>query len=121
LPSLLATPAGAVELPANYVKFARKLLSALRDSIEADLSPANEAEVRRKADPAKMLVKEWVANWRDVRAVSGEVSFKQIKESLQILGDFYLKKGQRTRLPPELGSELLRRLDAASAALPPSA
>lgn len=39
-------------------------------------------------------------------------------ESLQLLGDFYLKKGQRTRLPPELGSELLRRLDAASAALP---
>jgi hypothetical protein len=36
-------------------------------------------QVRRKADPAKTLVKEWVANWRDVAAVSGEVSFKQIK------------------------------------------
>lgn len=31
---------------ADYVKFARKLLDALRDSIEVDLSPANEAEVR---------------------------------------------------------------------------
>ena len=39
-------------------------------------------------------------------------------ESLQLLGDFYLKKGQRARLPQELGSEILRHLDAASAALP---
>lgn len=39
-------------------------------------------------------------------------------ESLQILGDFYLKKGQRARLPQELGSRILRLLDEASAALP---
>lgn len=39
-------------------------------------------------------------------------------ESLQLLGDFYLKKGQRARLPSELASLILRRLDAASAALP---
>ena len=31
---------------ADYVKFARKLLSALRDAIEVDLSPASENEVK---------------------------------------------------------------------------
>ena len=36
-------------------------------------------QVRRKADPAKGMVKEWVQNWRDVRVVSGDASFKQIK------------------------------------------
>lgn len=108
------------------MKFARKLLDALRDSIEVDLSPASENEViqspaspaytansircvarsranqneghtsrlvlklghknpdvdlmqvRRKADPAKGLVKEWVQNWRDARAVSKEVSYRKI-------------------------------------------
>lgn len=30
---------------ADYVKFARKLLTALRDAIEIDLSPASENEV----------------------------------------------------------------------------
>ena len=116
--------------PADYVKFVRKLLDALRDSIETDLSPASENEVmrrmpcsragainllsmkssgcfkmpisnqypvsdmlsaisicvrdlnlsqvRRKADPAKALVKEWVQNWRDARAVSSEVSYRKI-------------------------------------------
>ena len=114
---------------------------------------AISGQVRRKADPAKGLVKEWVSNWRDARPVSSDASHRQITgrissqpgnvhiafinsrtctskecmtgahkkicaESLQLLGDFYLKKGQRTRLPQELGSEILRHLDAASAALP---
>ena len=35
-------------------------------------------QVRRKADPAKALVKEWVSRWRDERAVATEVSYKQI-------------------------------------------
>ena len=30
---------------ADYVKFARRLISALKESIEADLSPASEVEV----------------------------------------------------------------------------
>ena len=35
-------------------------------------------QVRRKADPAKALVKEWVSRWRDERTVTSEVSYKQI-------------------------------------------
>jgi len=38
--------------------------------------------VRRKADPAKALVQEWVRKWRDERGVSSEVSYKQINGAL---------------------------------------
>ena len=50
-----------------------------REALTSKLAP----QVRRKADPAKNLVKEWVANWRDVRAVSGDASFKQIRGASQ--------------------------------------
>lgn len=35
-------------------------------------------QVRRKADPAKSLVKEWVQNWRDATAVSNDPSYRRI-------------------------------------------
>lgn len=35
-------------------------------------------QVRRKAEPAKKLVKEWVTDWRDARNVAQEVSYKRI-------------------------------------------
>ena len=35
-------------------------------------------QVRRKADPAKGLVKDWVSNWRDNRSVRGSVSHDQL-------------------------------------------
>ena len=34
--------------------------------------------MRRKADPAKGLVKDWVSKWRDDRAVRGSVSHDQV-------------------------------------------
>lgn len=40
---------------AGYVSFARRLLSALRDSMEADLSPANETEVKPSAEYTALL------------------------------------------------------------------
>lgn len=77
-------------------------MTALQDSISADLNGATENEVkkraeystsmqmlsqhpivlhlqiRRKADPAKGLVKDWVLKWRDDRSVRGSVSHDQI-------------------------------------------
>ena len=44
----------------------------------ARLMLAISGQVRRKADPAKGLVKEWVSNWRDARPVSGDASHRQI-------------------------------------------
>ena len=39
-------------------------------------------QVRRKADPAKSLVKDWVKNWRDSPAISREVSYREISGRL---------------------------------------
>ena len=160
---------------------------------------ARRQQVRRKADPAKALVQEWVRKWRDERGVSSEVSYKQINgasafslrslfaweagmgvpfacqgqahqiwspplachmlssgstrtflllrcnctfphssaqpskcfllvrsggvrrgaAALQQLGEFYMRRGQRARLPRADGDQLLRRLGAAELALPP--
>lgn len=55
---------------------------------------------------------------RHAKAILQAESRRCSAESLQLLGDFYLKKGQRARLPPELGSRILRLLDEASSALP---
>ena len=38
--------------------------------------------------------------------------------TIQQLGQFYMKNGQRARLPSSVGKELLERLDAAAIALP---
>ena len=39
--------------------------------------------------------------------------------ALQQLGEFYMRRGQRARLPRADGDQLLRRLGAAELALPP--
>ncbi|KAK9825441.1 hypothetical protein WJX81_008200 [Elliptochloris bilobata] len=114
----LAEPS-PTNLPKGYPEFALKLVGALRDAVELDLEGADEREVRRKADPAKALVKEWVSRWRDERTVTSEASYKQISAALQQLGEFYMRKGQRARLPRADGDQLLRRLGAAELALPP--
>ena len=38
--------------------------------------------------------------------------------TIQELGQFYMKNGQRARLPSATGQDLLHRLDAAAIALP---
>jgi hypothetical protein len=96
----LADGTPPVTLPKAYTKTTTALISALRDSISADLTGDNEREVRRKADPAKHPVRESMGRWQ------GE------------LGTFYASKGQRARLDNDLGKELLDRLDAAELALP---
>ena len=130
-------------------------------------------QVRRKAEGAKTLVKQWLADWRDSPLVTQDPSHIQIQGKLvvhrelgsvcmqsslevtpptitqlapgdcscadacasdllrkltvvpvlsaatiQELGQFYMKNGQRARLPSSMGQDLLHRLDAAAIALP---
>lgn len=42
----------------------------------------------------------------------------QYTATIQELGDFYRRNGQRARLPQEVGQSLLERLGVAAAALP---
>ncbi|KAK9915894.1 hypothetical protein WJX75_005729 [Coccomyxa subellipsoidea] len=105
-------------LPPGYEEFAGKLAAALREAIETDLSDAEERQVRKKADPAKNLVKGWLSDWKDAPGVQGEASYTQLSGTIKELGEFYRKRGQRARLPRSLGDELLAKLAAAENALP---
>ncbi|KAL4432824.1 hypothetical protein ABPG77_008150 [Micractinium sp. CCAP 211/92] len=101
-----------------YQDTARKLVDALREAISTDLSDAEEREVRRAADPAKSLVREFLTRWKGNPAVAGEESYAQLTSAIQQLGSFYQANGQRARLTPEVGQAVLDTLDAAEAALP---
>lgn len=119
------TPARAASdsasaLPTAYENTARSLVEALRDSIDADLSGAPEREVRRKADPAKDLVRQFMTRWRDAPIVRDDESYRQLMAAIQELGQYYMAQGQRARLTTDVGKGLLDRLDAAEAALPPA-
>lgn len=107
-------------LPSGYEDTARSLISVLRESVEADLSGAPEKEVRRKADPAKDLVRRFLTNWQDSSIVKNDESYQLLTVTIQDLGKFYSQKGQRARLDSELGRSILDRLDKAEGALPPA-
>ena len=120
---ILSTPTPAVAdvpLPQGYQDTARSLVIALRDAVDADLSGAEEREVRRKADPAKDLVRQFMSRWRDVPIVREDPSYTQLTGTIKDLGEFYMKNGQRARLPEDVGKALLARLDVAEGALPPA-
>ncbi|CAL8469845.1 g9387 [Coccomyxa elongata] len=105
-------------LPPGYEEFAGKLAAALREAIETDLSDAEERQVRKKADPAKNLVKGWLSDWKDTPSLQAEPSYTQLSGTIRELGEFYRKKGQRARLPRSFGEELLAKLAAAEKSLP---
>ncbi|EFN58701.1 hypothetical protein CHLNCDRAFT_140330 [Chlorella variabilis] len=103
---------------AAYEDTAQRLVDALREAISTDLSDAEERQVRRAADPAKSLVRQFLTRWKGNGLVEGEESYRQLSAAIQLLGTFYQQNGQRTRLTGEVGQAVLDRLDAAEAALP---
>lgn len=74
--------------------------------------------MRRAADPAKTLVREFLGRWKGNPAVAGEASYAQLTSAITQLGAFYQANGQRSRLTPEAGQSILDALDAAEGALP---
>ncbi|GAB4820470.1 hypothetical protein N2152v2_007516 [Parachlorella kessleri] len=103
----------------GYQEFAVKLIQSLEDAIQVDLDGAEEREVRRKADPAKNLVREFVQKWRDAPLLQEQQSHRRISDTIQQLGRFYQTNGVRARLSQDVGSQLLRQLHQAEEALPP--
>ncbi|KAG2425930.1 hypothetical protein HXX76_013304 [Chlamydomonas incerta] len=121
--AVLARPSAAgaaedVKLPKEYRQLVKRLSEGLSESIETEASGASEAEVRRAADPAKEVVREFVRKWRDNPRISSDITHAEIKEALAELGEFYLAYGQRTKLTPPVRESILRHLKAARAALP---
>ncbi|GIL58920.1 hypothetical protein Vafri_13929, partial [Volvox africanus] len=107
-----------VKLPKEYRQLVKRLSEGLSESIEAEASGASEAEVRRKADPAKDTVREFVRKWRDNPRVSADITHAELKEALSELGEFYMVYGQRTKLTPPVRESVLKHLSAAKEALP---
>ena len=97
-------------------------MKSLREAIEVDLTSGKdeEAKVRRKAEPAKALVREWTARWGDGKApaVGGSQSHSALTSALRELGGFYQRKGQRARMDEETSRKLLEELAEAERGLP---
>ncbi|KAF8055488.1 tmcC [Scenedesmus sp. PABB004] len=113
-----APTAPAAPLPKAYQRTMRRLVTALRTSIEAEAGGAKEFEVRRKADGAKDLVKEFVGKWQDNGDVAFDASHDEMKGALSELGRFYQRAGPRSRLDEATKSSVLAHLAAVEAALP---
>ncbi|XP_075263724.1 uncharacterized protein LOC142355423 [Convolutriloba macropyga] len=113
-----AEDASASTLPKDYLKLAPKLVDAVLESLDVQDAGAGEFEVRKVADNAKPLVREFMSRWKDDRRVVGETSHDEITESIRILADFYLRNGQRTALPRATVDSVRGHLMTAKEALP---
>jgi len=105
-------------LPKDYAKLAPKLVDAVLESLDVQDGGAGEFEVRRSADAAKPLVREFMSRWKDDSRLAGDKSHDEIQESIRILADFYLKHGQRTALPRAVVDSVRGHLLAAKEVLP---
>jgi len=77
-------------------------------------------QVRRKAEPAKDLVRDWTARWGTGGvAVGGTASHEAVSAALRDLGAFYKSSGARARLDAATADAVLAALGAAEAGLPP--
>lgn len=84
------------------------------------LSPPTP-QVRRKAEPAKDLVRDWTGRWGTGGAgVGGTASHEALSAALRDLGSFYKAAGARARLDAATADAVLAALDAAEAGLPPA-
>ena len=106
------------ELPRDFVDLAYDLIDALRDSIDADLSGSPEREVRRKAEPAKDLVKRYINTWSGASAIADATACREIRIAVQELGEFYRSNGQRQRMTDSVAASILKHLETAQNALP---
>ena len=75
-------------------------------------------QVRRKADSARDPVREFITRWKNDSRVSGSTTYREISGTLSDLGEYYMKRGQRSAIDRETANKLLARLTAAEDSLP---
>ena len=82
--------------------------------------PTHPPQVRRKAEPAKNLVRDWMARYGGAGgpAVGGTRTHTALSSAIRTLGDFYRARGARARLDKGTAAALLAALDDAEAGLP---
>jgi hypothetical protein len=109
-----------ITVPKSYYNTVTGLLSSMRDALDADADGAPERDVRRRADPAKERVREFVGKWRDSPLVAGQEYHEEVKAAIAELGAFYGKAGPRAAVTREVRESVLAHLARAEAALPPA-
>jgi hypothetical protein len=117
---LPAAPSPPTTVPRGYRNTVEGLITSVRDALDADDRGAPERDVRRRADPARERVREFVGKWRDSPVVSGTVYHEEVKAAIAELGAFYSKAGPRAAVTRDVRASVLAHLERAEAALPPA-
>jgi hypothetical protein len=78
-PTPHARPPTLSLFPAAYQQTVKQLAKALREALDAESAGAREFEVRRKADPAKDLAKQFMRRWQDDPRVAGDATHDEMK------------------------------------------
>jgi len=104
-------------LPKAYRENVHQIIKSVRESFDAESEGAKENEVRRKADPAKENVREFVAKWRDSDRVKWHDSHEEIVAAITELGKFYQTAGPRAKIPEDVKAKVRDHLHKAEAAL----
>lgn len=107
-------------VPRGYHNTVTGLVASVRDALDADADGAPEPAVRRRADPAKERVREFVGRWRDDPQVDGTEYHEEVKAAIAELGAFYGRAGPRAAVTREVRESVLAHLARAEAALPPA-
>jgi hypothetical protein len=95
------------------------LLAALSENLRAEATGTlSQAEVRRRAEPAKALVKAFLKEYSGSAALADSPSYVATVAALRLLAEFYAREGPRARLGGTVAGEAVARaLDEAQAAL----
>lgn len=75
-------------------------------------------QVRRSAEDAKGLIREFIGKWKYDGRVQSSSIFIETAAALEELGQYYLKRGQRASIDNKTASSILGHLTAAEALLP---
>eukprot|EP00271_Cylindrocystis_brebissonii_P015034 TRINITY_DN3694_c0_g1_i1.p1 TRINITY_DN3694_c0_g1~~TRINITY_DN3694_c0_g1_i1.p1 ORF type:complete len:292 (+),score=39.56 TRINITY_DN3694_c0_g1_i1:406-1281(+) len=109
------TTAAGRRLPKAYLRTARDVVKALRESL--DEQSGEDLKFRRSADAAKGAIRAYLGNWQGVASVVTEDSYKAIDQALRELSGFYKSNGPRAVMPVDVKERVLGALERASAAL----
>eukprot|EP00747_Dinoflagellata_sp_TGD_P064474 gnl/TRDRNA2_/TRDRNA2_153922_c1_seq5.p1 gnl/TRDRNA2_/TRDRNA2_153922_c1~~gnl/TRDRNA2_/TRDRNA2_153922_c1_seq5.p1 ORF type:complete len:252 (-),score=14.68 gnl/TRDRNA2_/TRDRNA2_153922_c1_seq5:230-919(-) len=115
--------------PKSYLELSRKLVSAVKDSLELERISDNDERTEKltkrfgnaynQAMEISMLTMDWNSQWRENPRVKREVSYKAITGALQEMEAFYEKNGGDAPLSEEVSTRAIELLGKADEDLGP--
>jgi Photosystem II Pbs27 len=91
---------------------------ALNRAKQAMISIEQGAQVRKKADGAKDPVRQFMSKWKGKASVESAPAYAETAQALEELGQYYMKRGQRSALDRTTANSVLAHLERAEASLP---